>query len=72
MRTGASSKTETRSPVPNEETMRLLQLTYRCLFLSLDQIVTRRAPLVLVVFGCLMIITYSVISIGLRDLVDAR
>ena len=35
--------------------------------------VTRLVPFVLVVFGCLMIITYvPVISIGLRDLVYAR
>jgi len=41
--------------------------------ISLDQIVTRLVPFVLVVFGCLMIITYvPVISIGLRDLVYAR
>ena len=41
--------------------------------ISLDQIVTRLVPFVLVVFGCLMIITYvPVISIGLRDLVYAK
>jgi len=41
--------------------------------ISLDQIVTRLVPFVLVVFGCLMLITYfPVISIGLRDLVYAK
>jgi len=41
--------------------------------ISLDQIVTRLIPFVLVVFGCLMLITYfPVISIGLRDLVYAK
>lgn len=41
--------------------------------ISLDQIVTRRIPFVLVVFACLMVITYvPVISIGLRDLVYAK
>jgi C4-dicarboxylate transporter DctM subunit len=41
--------------------------------ISLDQIVTRLIPFVLVVLGCLMIITYVPwISIGLRDLVYAR
>ncbi len=38
--------------------------------ISLDQIVPRLLPFVLVVLGCLMIITYMpVLSIGLRDLV---
>jgi len=41
--------------------------------ISLDQIVTRLLPFVLVVFGCLLLITYfPVLSIGLRDLVYAR
>jgi C4-dicarboxylate transporter DctM subunit len=41
--------------------------------ISLDQIITRLIPFVLVVFGCLMIITYfPVISLGLRDLVYAK
>ena len=41
--------------------------------ISLDQIVTRLLPFVLVVFGCLMVITYfPIISIGLRDLVYAK
>ncbi len=41
--------------------------------ISLDQIVTRLIPFVLVVLGCLMVITYVPwISIGLRDLVYAR
>ena len=41
--------------------------------ISLDQIVTRLLPFVLVVFGCLLVITYlPAISIGLRDLVYAR
>jgi tripartite ATP-independent transporter DctM subunit len=41
--------------------------------ISLDQIVTKLVPFVLVVFGCLMIITYfPVISLGLRDLAYAR
>jgi len=41
--------------------------------ISLDQIVTRLIPFVLVVLGCLLVITYvPVISIGLRDLVYAR
>jgi len=38
--------------------------------ISLDQIVTRLIPFVLVVLGCLLVITYvPVLSIGLRDLV---
>ncbi len=41
--------------------------------ISLDQIVTRLVPFVLVVLGCLMVITYVPwISIGLRDLVYAK
>jgi tripartite ATP-independent transporter DctM subunit len=41
--------------------------------ISLDQIVTRLLPFVLVVLGCLLVITYvPVLSIGLRDLVYAR
>jgi C4-dicarboxylate transporter, DctM subunit len=41
--------------------------------ISLDQIITRLIPFVLVVFGCLMVITYfPVISLGLRDLVYAK
>jgi len=41
--------------------------------ISLDQIITRLIPFVLVIFGCLMLITYfPVISIGLRDLVYAK
>ena len=41
--------------------------------ISLDQIITRLIPFVLVVFACLMVITYfPVISIGLRDLVYAK
>ncbi len=41
--------------------------------ISLDQIVTRLVPFVLVVFGCLLVITYVPwLSIGLRDLVYAR
>ncbi|MBK9607970.1 MAG: TRAP transporter large permease [Betaproteobacteria bacterium] len=41
--------------------------------ISLDQIITRLLPFVLVVFACLMVITYfPVISIGLRDLVYAK
>jgi tripartite ATP-independent transporter DctM subunit len=41
--------------------------------ISLDQIVTRLVPFVLVVLACLMVITYvPVVSIGLRDLVYAR
>jgi C4-dicarboxylate transporter DctM subunit len=41
--------------------------------ISLDQIVTRLIPFVLVVLACLMVITYvPVISIGLRDLVYAK
>ncbi len=38
--------------------------------ISLDRIVTQLIPFVLVVLGCLMLITYMpVISLGLRDLV---
>ena len=41
--------------------------------ISVDQIVTRLLPFILVVLGCLMVITYvPVISIGLRDLVYAK
>ncbi len=41
--------------------------------ISIDQIVTRLIPFVLVVFACLMLITFfPVISIGLRDLVYAK
>jgi len=41
--------------------------------ISLDQIVTKLIPFVLVVFGCLMIITYfPAISLGLRDWAYAR
>jgi tripartite ATP-independent transporter DctM subunit len=41
--------------------------------ISLDQIVTRLIPFVLVIFGCLMLITYLPwISLALRDLVYAR
>jgi tripartite ATP-independent transporter DctM subunit len=41
--------------------------------ISLDQIVPRLLPFVLVVLACLMVITYvPAISIGLRDLVYAR
>jgi tripartite ATP-independent transporter DctM subunit len=41
--------------------------------ISLDQIVTRLIPFILVVLACLMVITYvPVISIGLRDLVYAK
>jgi len=41
--------------------------------ISLDQIVTRLIPFVLVVLACLMVITYVPwISVGLRDLVYAR
>ncbi len=41
--------------------------------ISLDRIVTRLVPFVLVVLACLMLITYvPVISIGLRDLVYHR
>ena len=41
--------------------------------ISLDQIVTRLLPFVLVVLGCLLVITYvPMLSIGLRDLVYAR
>jgi TRAP-type C4-dicarboxylate transport system permease large subunit len=40
--------------------------------ISLDQIVKYLVPFVLVVLGCLMVITYvPVISLGLRDLVYA-
>jgi len=41
--------------------------------ISVDQIVTRLLPFILVVLACLMLITYvPVISIGLRDLVYAK
>jgi tripartite ATP-independent transporter DctM subunit len=41
--------------------------------ISVDQIVTRLLPFILVVLTCLMVITYvPVISIGLRDLVYAK
>ena len=41
--------------------------------ISLDQIVTRLVPFVLVVVACLLVITYfPVVSIGLRDLVYAK
>jgi C4-dicarboxylate transporter, DctM subunit len=41
--------------------------------ISLDQIVNRLIPFVLVVLACLMVITYvPVLSIGLRDLVYAK
>jgi tripartite ATP-independent transporter DctM subunit len=41
--------------------------------ISLDQIVVRLVPFVIVVFACLMVITYvPVISLGLRDLAYAR
>ncbi len=41
--------------------------------ISIDQIVTRLVPFVLVVLACLMVITYvPVLSIGLRDLVYAK
>src|SRR5437899_2626926 len=41
--------------------------------ISLDQVVTRLVPFVLVVFACLMVITYvPVLSIGLRDLVYVK
>jgi tripartite ATP-independent transporter DctM subunit len=41
--------------------------------ISLDQIVTRLVPFILVVLACLMVITYvPVVSIGLRDLVYAK
>jgi len=41
--------------------------------ISLDQIVTRLLPFVLVVLACLLVITYvPVLSIGLRDLVYAK
>ncbi|MEO8674323.1 MAG: TRAP transporter large permease [Casimicrobiaceae bacterium] len=41
--------------------------------ISLDQIMTRLVPFVLVIFACLMVITYMpVLSIGLRDMVYAK
>jgi len=41
--------------------------------ISVDQIVTRLLPFILVVLACLLVITYvPVISIGLRDLVYAK
>jgi TRAP-type C4-dicarboxylate transport system permease large subunit len=41
--------------------------------ISLDQIVRRLFPFILVVLACLMVITYvPVVSIGLRDLVYHR
>jgi len=41
--------------------------------ISLDQIVTRLVPFILVVLACLVVITYvPVVSIGLRDLVYAK
>jgi C4-dicarboxylate transporter DctM subunit len=41
--------------------------------ISVDQIVTRLGPFILVVLACLMVVTYvPVISIGLRDLVYAK
>ncbi|MEP7182009.1 MAG: TRAP transporter large permease [Betaproteobacteria bacterium] len=41
--------------------------------ISVDQIVTRLVPFVLVVFACVIIVTYvPMVSIGLRDLVYAR
>ncbi len=41
--------------------------------ISLDQIVTRLIPFVLVVLACLMVVTYvPTLSIGLRDLVYAK
>jgi C4-dicarboxylate transporter, DctM subunit len=41
--------------------------------ISLDQIVTRLVPFVLVVLACLMVVTYvPTLSIGLRDIVYAR
>jgi C4-dicarboxylate transporter DctM subunit len=41
--------------------------------ISLDQIVTRLVPFVLVVLACLLVITYvPAVSIGLRDIVYAR
>jgi tripartite ATP-independent transporter DctM subunit len=41
--------------------------------ISVDQIVTRLLPFILVVLACLMVVTYvPVISIGLRDLVYAK
>jgi tripartite ATP-independent transporter DctM subunit len=41
--------------------------------ISLDQIITRLLPFVLVVLACLLVITYvPVLSIGLRDLVYAK
>jgi TRAP-type C4-dicarboxylate transport system permease large subunit len=40
---------------------------------SLDQIIAKLIPFVLVVIGCLLIITYvPMLSIGLRDLAYAR
>jgi TRAP-type C4-dicarboxylate transport system permease large subunit len=41
--------------------------------ISIDRIVTRLLPFILVVLACLLVITYGpVISIGLRDLVYAK
>jgi TRAP-type C4-dicarboxylate transport system permease large subunit len=41
--------------------------------ISLDQIIVRLVPFVIVVFACLMVITYMpVISLGLRDLAYAK
>jgi len=41
--------------------------------ISLDQIIVRLVPFVIVVFACLMVITYvPVISLGLRDLAYAK
>ncbi len=41
--------------------------------ISLDQIVPRLVPFVLVALGCPMVITYvPSLSIGLRDFVDSR
>jgi TRAP-type C4-dicarboxylate transport system permease large subunit len=41
--------------------------------IPLEAVVTRLIPFVLVIFACLMLITYfPLISIGLRDLVYAR
>jgi TRAP-type C4-dicarboxylate transport system permease large subunit len=40
---------------------------------SLDQIIGKLIPFVLVIVGCLLIITYvPMLSVGLRDLVYAR
>jgi TRAP-type C4-dicarboxylate transport system permease large subunit len=40
---------------------------------SLDQIIAKLIPFVLVIVGCLLIVTYvPMLSIGLRDLVYAR